>query len=248
MLETILDETSGVPLWVQLKDVLYSKIVSGEWSLESRIPTEDDLVTRFSVSRSTVRAAIIELTRQGILYRKRGVGTFVVGINLNTQTTHSPYYTEGGDDYHENLSITEILPDEESAHLLQIGRATPVFEFVRLRHAGPKEAKVLERSYIPCSLCPELPASPPDGKFYTWLAKKYNLQTYNWETFIEAVTVTADDGKLMAAKAGSPALLYKKLNLDAQGKPIYFSVSFFLGELFVLTGSSASKGWFVRKK
>ena len=45
-------------LYLQLYEILKKKIESGEWALNSQIPTEEDLCSMFSVSRATVRTAV----------------------------------------------------------------------------------------------------------------------------------------------------------------------------------------------
>jgi GntR family transcriptional regulator len=66
-----------VPLHHQIQRVLRSKIESGEWIPEDRVPTEMALVDRFHVSRATIREALGALTRDGLIVRHRGRGTFV---------------------------------------------------------------------------------------------------------------------------------------------------------------------------
>ncbi len=65
------------PLYEQVKLYIMEKLVSGEWAAGSKIESELKLVKRFSVSRMTVNRALRELTAEGKLIRKQGVGTFV---------------------------------------------------------------------------------------------------------------------------------------------------------------------------
>lgn len=50
---------------------------AGEFKPGERIPTEYELCERFSISRTSVRQALAELTQEGYLYRQQGSGTFV---------------------------------------------------------------------------------------------------------------------------------------------------------------------------
>jgi len=61
----------------QICEFIQNGIMSGEFSVGQRIPTEAELATRFDASRAMVRRAMRELTRQGLLIRRRGSGSYV---------------------------------------------------------------------------------------------------------------------------------------------------------------------------
>lgn len=66
-----------VPLYRQLYDVLHARIVSGEYPADTQMPSESELGRLFRVSRITVRQALAELHRQGLIFKIQGKGTFV---------------------------------------------------------------------------------------------------------------------------------------------------------------------------
>ena len=65
------------PLYLQVKSHIEERIRSGNWLPESRIPSENELVESFGISRMTINRALRELTAEGRLVRLQGVGTFV---------------------------------------------------------------------------------------------------------------------------------------------------------------------------
>ncbi len=65
------------PLYAQVKQYIQSKIYSGEWKVNDKIPSESELVKLLSCSRMTVNRALRELTADKILVRVQGVGSFV---------------------------------------------------------------------------------------------------------------------------------------------------------------------------
>jgi GntR family histidine utilization transcriptional repressor len=68
---------SASPLYAKVKDFVLGNIGSGKWSCNSRLPSENELVSALGVSRMTVHRALRELTSEGHLRRIQGVGTFV---------------------------------------------------------------------------------------------------------------------------------------------------------------------------
>ncbi len=65
------------PLYQRVKDYILSRIDSGEWKEFARVPSENQLVRQFNISRMTANRALRELTAEGYLVRVTGVGTFV---------------------------------------------------------------------------------------------------------------------------------------------------------------------------
>lgn len=65
-----IDPRSGIPLYVQLKEILREQIRTGVWEPGDRIPSEAEIRQHFAVSRATVRQAITELEQEGLLVRQ----------------------------------------------------------------------------------------------------------------------------------------------------------------------------------
>ncbi len=65
------------PLYLQVKDFILGEIKSGRYGIDCLIPSENELVRAYGVSQGTVRRALLELVKDGYLYRRQGKGTFV---------------------------------------------------------------------------------------------------------------------------------------------------------------------------
>lgn len=70
-------EKNNIPLYVQLKQIIKSQIMTGELLAGKQIPTEKEFAETYRVSSITVRQAILDLVKEGLLLRKQGKGTFV---------------------------------------------------------------------------------------------------------------------------------------------------------------------------
>ena len=71
------DRQDGVTLWRQIAGALQREIASGAHQPGARLPTEAELSARFGVNRHTVRRALEELTRDGLVRVEQGRGSFV---------------------------------------------------------------------------------------------------------------------------------------------------------------------------
>lgn len=72
-----LDERSGIPLWVQLRNRLMYLIDSGHYSPGEQLPTVRALAAELNVNYHTVNKVYISLEREGYINSKRGRGAFV---------------------------------------------------------------------------------------------------------------------------------------------------------------------------
>jgi GntR family transcriptional regulator len=74
---TVLSEHPRTPLYQRCQSDLRTRIERGEFAVEQPLPSEDELCRAYGVSRITVRRAVSELIRVGLLSRRQGSGTFV---------------------------------------------------------------------------------------------------------------------------------------------------------------------------
>lgn len=70
-------ERSRMPLYLLLETLLRKRLEVGEWRVGDQIPTIEQLCAEYRVSRVTLRAALAQLEREGLISRGRGRGTFV---------------------------------------------------------------------------------------------------------------------------------------------------------------------------
>lgn len=72
-----LDRTTGIPLHIQVSNLLTSRILDGEWPIGGMLPSEQLLCSQLGISRGTLRQALAELQRNGYVRREQGRGTFI---------------------------------------------------------------------------------------------------------------------------------------------------------------------------
>lgn len=74
----IIDRSSDIPLYLQVRNLLISRILDAEWNVGELLPAEQQLRLQLGVSRGTLRQALSELEREGYVRREQGRGTFVI--------------------------------------------------------------------------------------------------------------------------------------------------------------------------
>ena len=82
------------PLYVHIKETLKKQILGGEYAPHERMPSESDLMKKFSVSRITVRQALRDLHAEGLIFSSQGKGTFASKPKAMQDVQHSKVLTK----------------------------------------------------------------------------------------------------------------------------------------------------------
>src|SRR3954454_4112192 len=109
-----------VPLYHQLEQDLLERITAGEFAPGDALPTEEGICEQYGVSRITVRRALDALIGQGLIIRRRGVGSFVAerreGVrSVRLSGSLDDFLATAGALAIEVLSLGETQPSEEVA-------------------------------------------------------------------------------------------------------------------------------------
>lgn len=225
----LLNKETGIPLYYQLKEIILAEIKKGTWKVGEQIPTEIDLVTKYEISRATVRQAVLELVREGVLLREKGKGTFVSAPKFRTDFTVNFCYPEQFGDKHKVLSAKIIPPSDSIAERLSLDSADLIYKIVRLRYFN-NEPVAIETLFIPEKKFPGLLNMDLKIKIFDILAENYHVNILKFETTIEPVTLTCKEAKILGVKEENPALLVEKNCLDITGKPYLIAKGLFRGD------------------
>src|SRR6202521_2423927 len=132
------------PLYAVLETQLAAGIAGGEFPLGSQLPTEDKLIQRFAVSRTTVRKAIQNLSDRGLIEIRRGTGTFVAQPRITQELTELTGFVEDmqvlGRHATARVLDKKVVPASEAvARQLALPLGTDVVQILRVRLAdgGP---------------------------------------------------------------------------------------------------------------
>lgn len=215
-MEKLIDRENSQKLYVQLYEILKGKIESGEWAIDSQIPTEDELCKTYEISKATVRLAIAELARQGYLKRQQGKGTFVckriIPEGISMLTSFKENMLEAGINFTTKvLAQTVMMPTDDIDLKLDIHDDTHVIYIKRLRLVD-NEPVLLQETYIPHYMCPSLlDEDLENDSLLELLEKKYGIKITKVKDYIGIAYLNAEEGKLLGLPESSDALLLEQL-------------------------------------
>jgi GntR family histidine utilization transcriptional repressor len=138
------------PIWQQIRRALAAPIMSGTWPPGTRIPTEASLTRSFGTSRMTVGKAIQSLAGDGLVQRRRKIGTIVAARPLERPVFEiwdiADIVIRGGGAYGYRLLDCRKLQDEpDRRELLGVSSRTPVLSMRCLHLCDDRPFQLEER-------------------------------------------------------------------------------------------------------
>ena len=227
------------PLYTQLKDTLVKDIVAGHYQPDQRLPSERELSARFNVSRMTVRQAMLELARDGVVFTRAGKGTFVSAPKISQRLRALSGFTQdvcarGATPTSRVLEfkVIEALPDVAAA--LGVSMQTELITLSRVRLADGIPL-ALETSYLPFQRFPNFFRHDFSVEsLYAVLENEYGLTLTQAEQTIEAALAGKREVDLL--QLTSPAAIFKmqRLTMTSDGLPVEYVLSSYRGDRYRL--------------
>lgn len=219
------------PLHAQIRRLLLAMIERGQLPPGQPLPSERDLAQHHGVSIAPVRQAILDLAREGVLYRVRGQGTFVAGPSVVESVSHLTSFSESmrakGFQVDVQVLRAETVPAPPAVRegLALADKRVILLERVALVN---REPFVILAAYLPAQRYPGLLTSGlQDGSLYRTLRTRYGVAPVRAETRIEVSPCSTSQSALLQIAPGSPLLVVQGTTFDRDDVPVeYFRVHY----------------------
>jgi GntR family transcriptional regulator len=220
----------SVPLYYQLENILREKIKSREYGPGDSIPTEDQLVRSYAVSRITVRRALSTLKKDGLIDRRRGRGSFVTQGQRDLEPMKLTGMIEdiiamGVKTKTKVVGFGSVRPTKKVADALRLNEEMKVLriERIRLIKASPISHTV---SYIPPDIGESIKKEDlAIHPLLNILEKKCHVKIGRGTQIIEATLADSRIASLLGVMTGAPLLKIERTVFDIKDRPIeYLSI------------------------
>jgi len=225
------------PLYMQLKNVLVADIDSGQYKPHERLMSERELGEKFKVSRMTVRQALTEMIREGILYTQVGKGTYVndskIKQELQTLTGFTQDMRARGNVASGKVLEARIIPATLTlAAIFSVPMNTEIVLLSRLRLSDAMPLAI-EDAYIRHQVCPGiLEYDFSKESLYNILVTRYNSILVRAEQTIEASLATPKEVELLQITSPSPVLRLERLSYNEQNMLVEYVISAYRGDRY----------------
>ncbi|BCU64241.1 histidine utilization repressor [Acinetobacter bouvetii DSM 14964 = CIP 107468] len=201
------------PLYAQVKQFIQSKIYSGEWKVNDKIPSESELVKLLGCSRMTVNRALRELTADKMLVRVQGVGSFVAegqGHSALFQINNIADEILARNHSHraEVIKLDKIKADVQQALFMQTKEGEPLFHSIIIHYENEVPVQIEDRlvnaALIPDYLKQDFSKITPNAYLMA------QAPVTEGEHIVEAVLANTQECKWLKITKQEPCLLIRR--------------------------------------
>lgn len=233
-----LDNTISTTLFKQLADTLRSAIDNGEYPAGSRLPTENELCQRYSVSRVTVRKALDELSHGEYLVRKPGKGTFVAEKKFQRSLSGVLGYSEmcrrmGYEPGARTIRIGLEEPSEEDIAQLGLAKDEQMLVVERLRLADG-DPVMLEINKFPEKFFFLFNEDLNNTSLYEVIRQRTGIVFTHSSKLLEIVFATYKESRYLNVSKGHPLLSIKSTVHDDTDENRHLSHQLCIADKFKL--------------
>jgi GntR family transcriptional regulator len=225
---------SYVPKYRQLLSILRSQIVSGKILPGSRLPTEEDMISAYGLSRGTVRKAIAQLEAERLIRTDQGIGSFVLSPHPRAVPFRftEPPHTHGNLTYEVLAQEVVNAPLDISERLL-LPPGTQVIHIARRRILDGQVLAYTER-YLPADLCPSIVDEDLTSQsVHELLVRDSELPLLRAEVVLEAQVLAGEEAGLLNSAAGTAAVVVERLTYTAPNRPAVWYRGIFRNEYYL---------------
>ena len=198
----------------EIANDLRSQIQSGVYKSGEQLALEREMCEQYGVSRITIKKAVDQLVKEGLVVKRRGSGTFVKSlgneevhdISMANQFTGFSKVFEGHKVATRIIRFDIIHPSPEVAEKLNITTDDFVYDIVRLRKVDG-EPVVIEYTNMPIELIPGIKREVLENSIYGYIEGQLHFKIQSAHRFIRALLPTLQEEELLQIEHGTMPIL-----------------------------------------
>lgn len=243
----MIDKNSRIPFHKQAENYLRELIESAEYQSGKMLPNEIELSEQLQISRNTLRQAINKLVNDGLLIRKRGVGTRVAEKNIYSEATNWLSFSQemnalGITVENFELHIVWQKPTQEARSFFSI--ANDDIKVLRLERLRGKEK--FPFVYFVSEFNPNIPLRGSENfnrPLYDILKSDHNIIVKTSKEEIKAAPANNFIASKLDIKTGQPILIRRRAVSDVNGVPIEYNIGWYRADSFTYKIESVRNGF-----
>lgn len=234
----MIDRYSPEKIYMQIAHAIESDLKDG-FEAGDLYLSEKTLTEKFGVNRHTVRRAVEELVKQGVLEKRHGFGTFVaekrLAYSIKGHQRLSQAIAENGSEVTTTLLDKKIIAARGSvAEKLQLKNAEDVVQVDTLRQIDDKPIALISH-FFPQAIVKDTFDNYESGSLGTFLAKQCEIEAKRISSQVNAAMPNAQDSFQLGMNSSQPILKVKTLNINVKtNELVEYSVTRFRGDMMQL--------------
>ncbi|MFQ5466667.1 MAG: UTRA domain-containing protein [Kiloniellaceae bacterium] len=209
----------------------------------TKLPSERALAEEFSLTRVTVRQALIRMEAEGLIFREERRGWFVSPPRVRYDPTANTSFTESITEQGRVAGTTVLSKQQiaasqwESTHLgCAIG--DPIFVISRLRTVDGR-AVLVEQIHVKAARCPGLLECPLDRSMTDLMAEKFGIVEHRAQINMRPTVLSEIPAKALGVAVGTPSLYLSRAILDQFSEVVELDQEFWRHDVIDICVSAA---------
>lgn len=237
-MELKIDHNSFMPLHAQVEELLRNLIELPEYQNGMLLPSEVDLSKRLGISRNTLRQAINKLVTEGLIERKKGVGTKVSERSVLTHLENWHSFTqemnEKGISFKNfEIQVDKVQLNEKISDFFQISQSEVVVKLARLRGTEDGPFVYFESFFHPrVGLTGNENFSQP---LYDLLENEFSTVPVRSREIIKAKPANEKIAQKLDIDPKTPILVRERFVYDPGSRPIEYNIGYYRADKFSYT-------------
>ena len=221
---------NGLPAYQRIQSSIRKRIESNQLRPGDAVASERDLARIHQVSLMTARHALASLEREGVVVRRRGIGTFVSApkIHFNKLMSYTEQMASRSLTAGSKVLFAKIIDNEpEATARLSLPPTSRVLKLERLRHTAG-EPFALETCYFSANEFPGLQDAPVSREsLFGILERDYDVELGYADEEIDATAADPRIAELLAVPRRDPVLRIRQVIYSTKGKAIMYVLGFY---------------------
>lgn len=228
----------GTPRHKQISQWLRQQIEEGTFSVNEKLPSENELCEKFDVSRVTVRKALQTLENENLIYRSQGLGSFVCDDRPRQSFIQLTDFVEdmrraGMEATSEVIQLKTEATADQIASILNIDTESTVVRLDRLR-LGDGQPIAFDITWLPMFYGQLIEGYKLEEEtIYKILERDYDIPVEKGYYRIEAENAGTYLSNHLQVEDGTALLLIDRLSLTLGDKPIYYQKRYYRSDRIV---------------
>lgn len=232
-----------IPYYMRFRDHFAAMIEVGTLAPGTKLPSERALAEEFSLTRVTVRQALIRMEAEGLIFREERRGWFVSPPRVRYDPTANTSFTESITEQGRVAGTTVLSKQQiaasqwESTHLgCAIG--DPIFVISRLRTVDGR-AVLVEQIHVKAARCPGLLECPLDRSMTDLMAEKFGIVEHRAQINMRPTVLSEIPAKALGVAVGTPSLYLSRAILDQFSEVVELDQEFWRHDVIDICVSAA---------
>jgi GntR family transcriptional regulator len=242
----VINKKSSTPLYSQIETMLLEQIRAGKYPPSTQVPSEIELSEKYEISRMTARKALDHLVSQGLLYRRKGKGTYVaenvMSYGLSTMLSFSRTFQASGHKVKTKVLQQKVVKASlEITEKLRLTEGSEVVFLERLRFVDGKPAAIHsawleQRQFAALETLDLTTLSLLDA-----VERVSGFKVIATQDSVQASLADKGSAKLLGIKAGSPVLHVEGVAYNVNREAIRYTKAVYRGDMFKLMVMNSSE-------